>query len=1087
MDASHTALRAIASREDKDAGQEMLELLQNPFITSRLAVTSVYSALATSFGVTVFIALCFSFIRPYHQAIYAPKSKHADEKHAPPPIGKAPWAWITPLLHTKEVAMMQQIGMDATIFLRFTRMLRNMFLVLALVGISILLPVYITSYKEIEVNGKPDATEWMLRITPRNSRGQPIWASVIVGYVFNFVVMGFLWFNYRRVVALRRIYFDTEEYQASLHARTLMLFDIPRQGCSDEGIARIIDSVVPNSSFARTVIARNVKDLPDLIEEHDKTIRKLEKVLAKYLKDPQNLPAARPTCKASKKDRSFETYPSGRKLDAIDYLTQRIRDLEFEIKEVRKSVDKRSTMPYGFASYSDISEAHSIAYACGKKKPHGATVKLAPRPTDVIWPNMPLSSGTRRRRRWMNNIWVAILTLLWVVPNSMIAIFLVNLSNLGKVWKWFQTELEKNTNLWGMIQGVASPALTSLVYLVLPMIFRRLSIRAGDQTKTGRERHVLSKLYAFFVFNNLIVFSFFNVVWTFVSDVVKSTSEPGSNGKKMDAWSAILNAHLATSILVSFCDASPFWVTYLLQRQLGAAIDLAQIWPLIVAFFQKRFSSPTPRELIELTAPPPFEYANYYTYFLFYATVTLCFGTIQPLVLLATAMYFCIDCYLKKYLILYRFVTKTESGGLFWRVVFNRMVFAATLANGVVLLTAWAQGDGATHLQFYCACPLPVLMLLFKVYCRRTFDDKMIYYNISHTAAKNVEAAMHPHLQQGRHDKLASRFGHPALYKPLITPMVHQKAQNMLPSVYRGRLTEGRGADGGGDNDGADLVTVSGYSDTYALDSMKGGKVGKTANKGTGGVPGFEYVSDAQMDFEYYKNRVEWADEHGGGAMYGQGSDIYRTGTPGSFDDWSSNRSASRPSSPLVNGGGGGVAVAGPGQQQQQQAPRRGMTNMSTVSDTSYYSYRPAHAANAGPDGGGGGGYGFPVEQAVRGRSPLYAQDNGSSSRLVQHAAGVPMSPRLPPYSSREASVDGGNGRTPTRIQSPAPMRVGSPHMGQTPGPGPSVGALGGGPHGYSGLAQTEETDLYGSDPSQYNYFRGGSGNRAPRPPGQGW
>ncbi|KAG5916474.1 hypothetical protein E4U42_007653 [Claviceps africana] len=1088
MDVFHPASGAIASRQEKDAGQEMLELLHNPFMTSRLAVASVYSALATSLGVTVFIALCFSFIRPYHQAIYAPKSKHADEKHAPPPIGKAPWAWITPLLQTKEVVLMQQIGMDATIFLRFIRMLRNIFLVLALIGTAVLVPVNITSFKEIVLMDKPDTTDWMLRITPRNSWGQPIWAVVVAGYAFNFVVMGFLWWNYRRVVALRRIYFDSEEYQRSLHARTLMLFDLPPQGRSDEGIARIIDSVVPNSSFARTVVARNVKDLPDLIEEHDKTVRKLEKVLAKYLKDPQNLPAARPTCKASKKDRSFETYPSGQKLDSIDYLTQRIRDLEFEIKEVRKSVDKRSTMPYGFASYADIPEAHSIAYACGKKKPHGATVRLAPRPTDIIWPNMPLSSSTRRRRRWINNIWVAVLTILWVAPNAMIAIFLVNLSNLGKVWKGFQNELERNTTFWGVVQGVASPALTSLFYLVLPVIFRRLSIKAGDQTKTGRERHVLSKLYAFFVFNNLIVFSFFSVLWSFVSAVVKSTSEPGSNGKTMDAWTAIVKADLATNILVSFCDASPFWVTYLLQRQLGAAIDLAQIWPLIVAFFQKSFSSPTPRELIELTAPPPFEYANYYTYFLFYATVTLCFGTIQPLVLLATAMYFCIDCYLKKYLILYRFITKTESGGLFWRVLFNRMVFAAILANGVVLLTAWARGDGGTHLQFYCACPLPVLMLLFKVCCSKAFDDKMIFYNINHTAPKQVEAAMPVggdlHQRQGRNDKLASRFGHPALYKPLITPMVHQKAQNMLPSVYRGRLTEGRGADGGFDNDGADLMTVSGYSDTYALDSMKGGKVGKSSTKGQGAVPGFEYVSDAQMDFEYYKNRAEFADEHGGGEMYGRGADIYRNATPATFDDWSSARTISRPASPMVGsgggGGGGGVAGSlgsGPGQQQQQQqqAARR--------VDTSYASYRSAQGAHAAA----GGGYGLPMEQqSMRGRSPLYAHDNASSSGLVQHAAAVPMSPKLPPYSSREGSVDGGR-QTPTRIQSPAPNRIAPPHIAQGPGPGPSVGALGGGPHGYSGLGQVEEMELHAEDPTQYNYFRGGSGHRPARQPGQGW
>ncbi|KAK2608609.1 hypothetical protein QQS21_002835 [Conoideocrella luteorostrata] len=1039
-------------RDDDDAGKEILKLLQNPFVSGKLASTSVYSALATSLGFTAFIAICFSFLRPYHQAIYAPKSKHADEKHAPPPIGKAPWAWITPLVNTKEAILMQQIGMDATVFLRFIRMLRNMFLVLALIGVGILVPVNLTNFIDYGGKDNPVKTEWMLKITPQNVRGAPIWSVVVVGYLFNIVVMGFLWWNYRKVLHLRRLYFESDDYQHSLHARTLMLYDIPRQGCSDEGIARIIDSVVPNSSFARTVVARNVKDLPDLIEEHEETVRKLEQVLAKYLKDPQNLPASRPTCKPSKKDRSFDTYPRGQRLDAIDYHTQRIRDLEVEIKEVRASVDRRSTMPYGFASYAEIAEAHSIAHACQKKKPHGATVTLAPRPTDVIWRNMPLSSGTRSRRRWINTFWIAVLTLLWVAPNAMIAIFLVNLSNLGLVWKGFRTELQRNEVFWGIVQGIASPAITSLVYLVLPMIFRRLSIKAGDQTKTGRERHVLSKLYAFFIFNNLIVFSFFNVLWAFITAVVDSTTKPGKNGKTKDAWDAIVDANLAASIVSSFCNNSLYWITYLLQRQLGAAVDLAQIWPLIVAFFQKKFSSPTPRELIELTAPPPFEYANYYTYFLFYSTVTLCFATIQPLVLLATALYFCIDCYLKKYLILYRFVTKTESGGLFWRVVFNRMVLGATLADGVVLLITWAQGDGGNHIQFFAVCPLPIFMIIFKIYCRRTFDDKIRYYTTSYVA-RHPESGM-PGDAQGRNDKLASRFGHPALYKPLITPMVHQKAQNLLPSVYRGRLTDGR------ENDGADLTTVSGYSDMYALDSMKGGKVGKSATA----VPGFEYVSESQMDFEYYKNRAEFTEEHGGGEMYGRGSDIYRSGTPGTFDDRSSIHS-SRPGSPMISG------RASPGQQ-----PRRVMTNMSmAMSDTGYSSYRPANAVD----------HAGPPEQPPRGRTPLYSHDNGSSSGLVQNAAGVPMAP-LPAYSSREGSADRGR-MTPTRIHSPVPYRAGSPHVSHGPAPGPSIGALGGGPQGYSGLAQTEETDAYGGDPSQENYFRGGSSSRPPRQPGQGW
>jgi hypothetical protein len=748
--------------------------------------------------------------------------------------------------------------------------------------------------------------------------------------------------------------------------------------------------------------------------------------LAVYLKNPQNLPP-RPTCKPSKKDRSYGTYPKGQRLDAIEYYTQRIRELEVEIKEVRASVDKRSSMPYGFASYSDVTEAHEIAFITRKKKPHGTTILLAPKPIDIIWPNMQLSSSTRSRRRWFNSFWIIVLTLLWIAPNAMIAIFLVNLSNLGRVWPAFQRSLSKDTKFWGIVQGIASPAITSGVYLALPIIFRRLSVRAGDKTKTGRERHVMAKLYSFFVINNLIVFSFFSVIWSFVAAVVNDADHG------LNTWDAIVKENIALGIFTAFCSNSPFWITYLLQRQLGAAIDLAQIWPLIHAFFIKTFSSPTPRELIELTAPPAFDYASYYCYFLYYSTVTLCFAGIQPLVLLATALYFTIDSFLKKYLILYRFVTKTESGGLFWRVIFNRFIFGTILSNGVVLLTCWVRGE-ASHIQFFAVCPLPVLLIFFKIYCGRAFDDRIRYYK---TAAPGKQGGPTAAQKENRlrSEKLASRFGHPALYKPLITPMVHQKAQNQLPSIYSGRLTDGREVGPAGD-----LTSVSGYSDMYALNNMQGGKPGKAAD----GVPGFEYVSDAHMDFGYYKNRAEFTEEHGGGEMYGKELDGFRPGTPGSLD------SGSRPGTPSS----------------RHATPfSPGNVRLPPPHETSY---RPSPYAE---------------DSIGRHRSPLYSQENNSSSGLVPNAVGPAM---IPPTSYRNVSHE--------RSQSPAmglsaagyqevPLdRTRSPGVGSpvaTPGPGV------GGPRGYSNVPQHEDLDSPDADPMQYNYFRGGS--RPTKPPGQGW
>lgn len=791
--------------------------------------------------------------------------------------------------------------------------------------------------------------------------------------------------------------------------------------------------MAPDSSFSRTAIARDVKLLPKLVEEHEKVVRKLEKVLAKYLRDPQNIPASRPMCSPSKKDPSYATYPKGQKVDAIEYLTQRIRALEYEIKDVRMSVDKRDTKPFGFASYSDISEAHAIAYTARRKKPKGATIKLAPRPSDIIWANMPLSAATRARKRIVINLWIALLTLFWIAPNAMIAIFLVNLSNLGSVWPAFQTSLEASPGFWSIVQGIASPAITSLVYLLLPIIFRRLSMRGGDQTKSGRERHVIAKLFSFFIFNNLVVFSLFSGLWTFVAGVVQDANSG------TDAWHAILDQQFGTSLMVALCKISPYWVTYLLQRQLSTAIDLAQLWKLIHSFVMRKIGSPTPREMIELTAPQPFDYASHYNYCLFYSTVALCYSTVQPLVLPSSALFFVIDCVLKKYILMYVAVTKNESGGMSWRALFNRLLLALFLSNLAAFLVTFVRGWG-TYIQVYAVIPLPFIVIAFKIYCAQAFDSKIHYYStrlLSHGPEPEVGITSKGDL---RNDRLASKFGHPVLYRPLITPMVHARAQNVLASVYRGRLSDGREAGSG------DGTSVSGYSDTYALDPMHAGKPGKAAGSG---LSGFEIVPEGRLDFEYYKNRSEFAEDHGQGDLFGTASDIVRPGTPSST--FGGSDTDSRPGTPK-----GGMTFSG---------SKGGFAPTSVTGlggDTGYAGYAsPSAQYTSRP-----GAFGSPsMDYPSKARSPYgLVAASDSTSNLVRSAA--PMAEPTLPFTepvSRGNSMDHGNGFD-------RPVTSGRTAPG-------AFGGLGGGPGGYGNLPQTEP-DLYDQDPMGYNYYRGTSRTR---------
>lgn len=663
-------------------------------------------------------------------------------------------------------------------------------------------------------------------------------------------------------------------------ADAAQLTQIPNASRTDEGIVRIVQQAKATDDVPKTAIGRNAKDLPELIEQHEDAVKSLEKVLASYLKDPNHLPAKRPTCKPSKKDRVRDGKVE---VDAIDYLTGRIRELEIEIKQVRESVDKRNPMPYGFASYTHIEDAHAVAYAARKKGPEGTIIKLAPKPNDIIWKNLPWSRKMRGTKAFWNGVWITVLTVVFIVPNILTSVFLSDFANLGIVWPGFRKSLEGHSTVWGIVQGVLAPAVQSLFYLILPSIFRRLFHNSGDTTKTSRERHVTNRLYAFFIFNQLIVFSLFAALWRFTAAVIAASHNPDEG-----PWKAIKDNRVFSHIVIGLCNTTPFWMTAQIQRNLSAAVDLIQIIPLFWGSFRRKFGNPTPRELIELSAPQHFEYADYYNAYLFTATIGLVFSMYQPLIMPITAAYIAIEAWTKKYLLQYVLITKTESGGLFWRILINRMLFATLLMDLAVAILVGSQGVGLTQnaaaskaaAMLYAMIPLPFLILGFKIYCQRVFDDKMAFYTTRTVSDIEKDKAMEGKFKR-RNDRVGVRFGNPALYKKLMTPMVAAKSQHLLKELYSGRLDQDMEGTRAGEG-------VFGYSDVY-MAPMVHDHPGKTA-AGEAGTPApFEIVPESEMDFENFKKRAEFREEFGGaGELYGRADDQSRHGSrPGSITSMS--------------------------------------------------------------------------------------------------------------------------------------------------------------------------------------------------------
>ncbi|KAF2643467.1 DUF221-domain-containing protein [Massarina eburnea CBS 473.64] len=909
----HVRIRQQSS--GSDSADQFLNLIADPF-QSEIQTNSIYAAIIWSFAVSSGLFLTFCLLRPRNSRVYAPRAKHADSKHAPPSLDRKLWSWIHAVRDVEEQELVEKIGLDAVVFLRFLKMLRNIFGVLTVWGCGILIPINVIGGSKFYEQWSNIAT--LMKFTPQYIFGPKFWAFVIVSYLFQGTVCFFIWWNYRKVYALRRAYFSSHDYQSSLHSRTLLLTHIPISSRTDTGIASLAEEARKTQDIPRTAIGRNVKELPKLIKAHDETVRDLEATLAKHLYNPERLPERRPMIKVAKEDRK---HYGKKKVDTIDYLTDRIARLESEIRAVRETIDKRNPESYGFASYSHIEDAHSVAYASRKKGPDGCNIYLAPKPHDLLWQNLPMSRATRRARKFWDGLWMVLFTIAFIVPNILTSVFLSDFSHLGLVWKGFQSNLERHPTGWGIAQGILAPLVQTLMYMAIPVLFRRLYTHSGDVSKTSRERHVTARLYAFFVFNNLIVFSVFGSAWRFVASVIAAQDQ--------GVWEAISSSHLFSKVMTGLCNVSTFWLTWQMQKNLGAAIDIAQAWPLVSSYIQRQFFSPTPRELIELSAPQPFMYADYYNNYLQIAIVGLCFGTLQPIILPITAFYLGIEVWFKKYLVQYVFITKTESGGRFWRLLVNRLLVAVVLTNAVIALVVGAQGVGSINSvrngnMLFAMVPLPFLLASFKWYCKRAFDDKLLYYSTEPFHDTEDTANINTSKPK-RNDRVAVRFGHPALYKKLITPMVHAKSQHLLKEVYGHRSNADHNifeAPHRRSTDRATPTTPFGYSDMYMAE-MNHDEPGKAIPPHGTEMPTVEVVAEEDLDFENFKKRADFREQFGGeGGLYGRPEDmISRSGTPSTFTTMSdggfyglgkqrgeSNASTRNSSLIRLGDGGGGTA-----------------------------------------------------------------------------------------------------------------------------------------------------------------------------------
>ncbi|KAI8968836.1 DUF221-domain-containing protein [Trametes punicea] len=734
-----------------------------------LAPVAVASQVGLMLGVSLATIFVFNILRPKNKIVYEPKLKYHVGNKVPPRPSDSFLGWVSPLLHTKEPELVDKIGLDAAIFLRFLRMCRWLFTAIALLTCAVLIPVNVVfNLKYVPAKGRDALSMLTIRDLDKSNW---IFAHVVVTYVITLVVIAIVWYHWREVVRLRREWFRSPEYLQSFYARTLMVTDVPKKLQSDEGLRAIFESVQVPYPTTSVHIGRKVGRLPDLIEYHNNAVRDLEAVLVKYLKGGK-IGKKRPTVRIG----GFLGC-GGETKDAIDYYTQKLQRAERAVEEFRAQIDLRKPENYGFASMAAVPYAHIVANMLRHKHPKGATITLAPNPRDIVWRNLGKSPSEIRRKQTMGWIWLNAVCAFNTVPLLIISI-LANLTSLTAYVPFLEAWSNASPGSFTFVSGVLPPAVSALFGWALPIIMRKLTKYMGAYTHSRLDRAVVARYYAFLVISQLIIFTLIGVIFNSVKQIVNLIGKHKSVGAIFDNFN-----DLPGTINKTYIDQSSYWLTYFPLRGFLVLFDLAQIINLFIIFIKTHLFGRTPREIREWTQPPRARFDLAFQ--LFMGTVALFFAPLAPLVAVAAAVVFWISSWVYKYQLMFVFVSKTETGGRMWNVVVNRLLAGVILMHCIMLLTT-GLAFGFGTFKWLSTVPPMLFILAFKAYIHRTFQPSFRYY--MPTEQELREAHVHSRRADAVGNRLEKRFGHPALHSELFTPMVHANMTHLLPQVYHGKI-----------------------------------------------------------------------------------------------------------------------------------------------------------------------------------------------------------------------------------------------------------------------------------------------------------
>ena len=579
-----------------------------------------------------------------------------------------------------------------------------------------------------------------------------LWAYWVFTYIFTGIVVYFVIRETQSIISIRQDYLGS---QSTVTDRTIRLSGIPKELRTEKKIEEFIEKLEIGKVDTVT-LCKDWEKLDDLMDERAATLRRLEEAWAVHIGRRKSgrhqiAPSLGHTLIEEEGEAADATEngnllgqthvtpwekprPTTRiwygfwnlqskKVDAIDYLQEKLRKLDAKILEARKK-DYEAT-PIAFVTMDSIPACQMAVQALLSPSPMQLLAQLAPAPTDIIWRNTYTPRLGRMFRQWTITIFILVLTIVWFIPVIPLA-GLLDLCSIEQVWPQAARFLSFHPVIKSLVQTGLPTLVVSLLNLSVPFLYDLLSNYQGMISQGDVDLSTISKNFFFTFFNVFLVFTAFGAAskfWPVLQDSLKD------------------NTKIARQLAQSVQDLTQFYTNFILLQSIGLQPFRLLEFGSIALYPIYRFGAKTPRDFAELVQPPKFSYGFYLPTALLIFILCLVYSILPDgwIILLFGLVYFVLGYYTYKYQLLYAMDNPQHSTGRAWSMVCYRIII------GLVTFQLVMAGLLALNKYIVAATlviPLLILTVWFSYYFGRTYEPLIKYIALKSIRRDGTEGSI---------------------------------------------------------------------------------------------------------------------------------------------------------------------------------------------------------------------------------------------------------------------------------------------------------------------------------------------------------